>query len=250
MKTVGHFLLWMLLLFACSPFKQNDRQNNQVLQLLLQEGDTLSADLVEDLLDKSESGFRLYRWKNRVLFYGKEKKVTALYNRCKTQLPKAEVTLFSNPFYVFNRKQCAEEMETRQAHDPIILSANLIADSAMQQAYLNYHHRQLAEWPEVSKGFCKAEFQQVFLFKTGRQLLLIINIPKGADFDLLNKRTVENNPRVAEWNRLMSTYQEGLPGTKAGEVWVRFGAMNDEFFCAFCYSQQATNNEQRITNNQ
>jgi hypothetical protein len=38
--------------------------------------------------------------------------------------------------------------------------------------------------------------------------------------DKLNPKTSENNPRVDEWNAIMKKYQEGIPGTKPGEVWV------------------------------
>mgnify|MGYP003850452955 CR=1 FL=1 len=38
--------------------------------------------------------------------------------------------------------------------------------------------------------------------------------------DALNLKTTENNPRVVTWNQLMSKYQEGIAGTKPGEVWV------------------------------
>jgi hypothetical protein len=50
--------------------------------------------------------------------------------------------------------------------------------------------------------------------------MLVISIPKGGSLDKLNPKTTENNPRVDEWNKIMSKYQEGIPGTKPGEVWV------------------------------
>jgi len=50
--------------------------------------------------------------------------------------------------------------------------------------------------------------------------MLVISIPKGESLDKLNPRTSENNPKVDEWNALMKKYQQGIPGTKKGEVWV------------------------------
>ena len=58
------------------------------------------------------------------------------------------------------------------------------------------------------------------MFRQGRQLMLVISIPHGANLDELNPKTSLNNPRVDDWNALMKQYQEGLPGTKPGEVWV------------------------------
>ena len=50
--------------------------------------------------------------------------------------------------------------------------------------------------------------------------MLVISIPHGESLDRLNPKTTENNPRVDAWNRLMQQFQEGIPGTAAGEVWV------------------------------
>jgi hypothetical protein len=73
--------------------------------------------------------------------------------------------------------------------DNIILTANLVADPKLQQEYLNYHATQFQKWPEVSNGFCNAQFQQLLVFKSGRQLMLIISIPKGESLDKLNPLT-------------------------------------------------------------
>jgi hypothetical protein len=51
-------------------------------------------------------------------------------------------------------------------------------------------------------------------------LILVISIPKGERLDKLNPKTTQNNPRVDDWNKLMSKYQEGIEGTKKGETWV------------------------------
>uniref|UniRef100_UPI000299F757 L-rhamnose mutarotase n=1 Tax=Pedobacter agri TaxID=454586 RepID=UPI000299F757 len=80
----------------------------------------------------------------------------------------------------------------------------------------------LEKWPEISKGFCNAEFQRLAIFKKDRQLMLIISIPKGKKLDDLNPKTTLNNPTVDEWNAIMKKYQEGIEGTKPAEVWVFF----------------------------
>jgi hypothetical protein len=74
----------------------------------------------------------------------------------------------------------------------------------------------------VSQEFCNADFQRLLVYKNGRQLMLVISIPKGKTLDELNPKTIENNPRVVEWNKIMSKYQEGIEGTKPGETWVFF----------------------------
>lgn len=122
-------------------------------------------------------------------------------------------------FYEFNRKYC-DDKNVAKEWDHILLTCNLVADKKMQEEYLNYHATQFEKWPEVAKGFCNAGFQQLLIYKNGRQLVLVISIPKGESLDKLNPKTVENNPRVDEWNKIMSKYQEGIEGTKKGETWI------------------------------
>lgn len=161
-----------------------------------------------------------YQWKSRLIIYTSSLKVESLKQTLKRFNP-AEIKLYDNLFYNFNRKKnCG--LEPVAAWDHVILSANLVADEKLQQEYLNYHRTQFEKWPELSKGFCNADFQQLVIFKNGRQLMLIISIPKGASLDELNPKTTLNNPKVDEWNKLMSKYQEGIAGTKKDEVWVFF----------------------------
>jgi hypothetical protein len=124
-------------------------------------------------------------------------------------------------FYVFDRGVCNVKT-TAEDWDNIILTANLVNNEALEKEYLDYHFTQYEKWPEVYKGFCKADFQQLLLFRSGRQLMLVISIPKGKTLDELNPKTTENNPKVDEWNVIMKKYQEGIEGTKPGEVWVEF----------------------------
>ncbi|HAO50878.1 MAG TPA: hypothetical protein DCR35_17170, partial [Runella sp.] len=101
-----------------------------------------------------------------------------------------------------------------------LLTANLVADTALQNQYLQYHAAQFEKWPEIAQGFCNGRFQQLLLYKNGRQLVLVISTPKGESLEKLNPKTTENNPKMDEWNALMKKYQEGIEGTKPGEVWV------------------------------
>lgn len=164
----------------------------------------------------------LYQWKNHHILYGTKAESERFYKSCLETYPMYAIQLLEMPFYTFDRKHCKDEETAAKKIDHVLLSANLVKDSILQQEYLDYHTQQFEHWPEVSVGFCKAMFQQVFLYKSGRQLLLVINIPKGADFKRLDKRTVENNPRVDVWNRRMAKYQEGLTGTDPDETWVFF----------------------------
>jgi len=95
-----------------------------------------------------------------------------------------------------------------------------VSNPKLQKEYLGYHAIQFEQWPEVARGFCNAGFQQLLAYKNGRQLMLVISIPKGESLSVLNPKTTENNPRMDEWNRRMKKYQEGIEGTAKGETWV------------------------------
>lgn len=161
----------------------------------------------------------IYQWKNHLVVYSEPSHITGLYKQVTSLYPNATVKIYQRPFYYFERKYCSNAT-TAKAWDNIILTADLVKNTQLQQEYLNYHATQFKKWPEVAQGFCNANFQQLLVFKNGRQLMLVINIPKGENLDKLNPKTTENNPRVVQWNTIMKKYQEGLPGTKPGEVWV------------------------------
>jgi len=169
------------------------------------------------------------QWENRVVVYANTTNPRQLIGRIKEDYPGDSVVFFENPFYNFNRKICSDKGVAKQ-WDNIILTANLVKDPKLQQEYLNYHATQFQKWPQVSQGFCNAGFQQLLVFKSGRQLMLVISIPKGASLDKLNPLTTKNNPRVNDWNNIMKKYQQGIEGTNKGEVWVFFKNVADNKF--------------------
>jgi hypothetical protein len=162
----------------------------------------------------------IYSWSNRLVIYTSGLKVESLQQTLKRLNP-TTIKLYDDLIYNFNSKaNCGSEPS--KEWDNIILSANLVKDKKLQDEYLNYHKTQFEKWPEISKGFCNASFQQLVVYKNDRQLMLIISIPKGESLDKLNPRTTEHNPKVEEWNAIMKKYQEGIAGTKPDEVWVFF----------------------------
>ncbi|WP_207492357.1 L-rhamnose mutarotase [Aridibaculum aurantiacum] len=161
----------------------------------------------------------IYHWNNHLVAFTPPSDTINIRKQIATVLPQSRVNIYNDMFYVFDRNACNGKGEVKE-WDHILLTANLVKDPKLQQEYLDYHAKQQQLFPEVAKGFCNADFQQLLLFKNGRQLMLIISIPKGASLDELNPKTMENNPRVNEWNSLMSKFQEGIEGTKKGETWV------------------------------
>ena len=213
----------ILLLLIVIGFSYADAQalvgKPVIVEIIAPKGSTVKFGAVADMKDYGIENSQ--QWNNLVIVYAKTVSPEQFKKRIAKEFPTDQVILFQNPFYDFNRKYCDNTTVTKQ-WDNIILTANLVNNPKMQQEYLNYHATQFQKWPEVSQGFCNADFQQLLVFKTGRQLMLIISIPKGESLDKLNPLTTKNNPRVDDWNNIMKKYQEGIAGTKKGEVWVFF----------------------------
>jgi len=200
----------------------NLSEDKSVVFELIFKDDKLPADKSMEVFAKENNllASSIYKWNNRLVIYTSSLKVESLQQTLK-RLNASEIKLYDNLFYDFTReKNCGNKPVSEW--DNIILSANLVKDEKMQNEYLDYHKTQFEKWPEISKGFCNAEFQRLAIFKKDRQLMLIISIPKGKKLDDLNPKTTLNNPKVDEWNAIMKKYQEGIEGTKPDEVWVFF----------------------------
>nr|WP_294895641.1 right-handed parallel beta-helix repeat-containing protein [uncultured Pedobacter sp.] len=163
---------------------------------------------------------QIYQWKNHWVLYAKLNHIENLKQELQAEYPKAEIKTYDQNFYQFSRQVNCPDTKLADNWDHVLLTANLVDDVKKQNEYLEYHRTQFRKWPEVSQGFCNADFQQLQVFKNGRQLMLIISIPKGESLDELNPKTTKNNPRVDDWNKIMSQYQTGIEGTKPGESWV------------------------------
>lgn len=178
------------------------------------------ADKIQELANRGMVSYDgLRQWKNHYALFGVIPDVQQVVTRIQQAIPGVQVKLYDSCFYVFDRSRC-DSTAVAPEWDYTLLTANLAADTVLQREYLQYHATQYTQWPEIARGFCNAEFQQLLLYRNGRQLMLVISIPKGEKLSVLNPRTTENNPRVNDWNTIMKKYQEGIPGTKKGEVWV------------------------------
>jgi hypothetical protein len=203
-------------------------QKTLVVELVSDPQHPVNADKLQEIMQQHHlPATARYQWKNHTALYGAIKDMPALKAQLLTAFPGIVVKVYDTPFYEFNRTKCADAVVAAE-WDNILLTANLVADEKLQQDYLQYHATQYQQWPEVSKGFCNAQFQQLLVFRNGRQLMLVISIPKGASLDALNPKTTENNPRVDQWNVLMKKYQEGIDGTEKGETWVFLKQANKE----------------------
>lgn len=212
-----------MLVEKTSPIVQRtiNEERKEMIELVVEQGKKIDlVKLKKILADNAMDADAVYQWKNHYAIYSKAKDAGVMQGRLQNNFPDAKVKVYHSLVYEFNKKDHCNDKNIAKDWDDIILTADLVDDPRKQQEYIDYHTTQFEKWPEVAKGFCNASFQQLRVFKSGQQLMLVISIPKGADLDKLNPKTTENNPRVDEWNKLMSQYQQGIRGTKKGEVWV------------------------------
>ena len=165
-------------------------------------------------------GEELYQWENHLVIYGLMNQPERTKRKLALAFPELEIQIYENPIYDFQNSERCQDSKPASEWDNIVLTANLVDDPKMQKEYVEYHKTQFEKWPEIAKGFCNADFQQLQVFKNGRQLMLVISIPKGEDLDKLNPKTTENNPRVDDWNTIMKKYQTGIEDAKSGETWI------------------------------
>ena len=195
-------------------------QPNAVLQLIdTTQLTTIDSASINNAINKADV-YNVVYWKNRAIIYGDANAIAQIENAF-TNIANLKVEKQSDVLYNYNRTWC-DSVETEGTWRNYILSANLVEDTAKQNAYVLAHNTQREKWPDVGNGFCNANFQQLQIFKMGRQLILIIRVPEGKTLEELDPKTLENNPKMVEWNHEMKDYQTGIEGTAKGETWVFF----------------------------
>ncbi len=110
-----------------------------------------------------------------------------------------------------------EEVQKVEALEDKVFVVNIIHDSLKLKEYLDYHKQ---VWPQVEAGFKKAGYKKIVLYRYDYLLVMKITVPVGADLDEMGKLAEASDPRCAEWNKLMNTYQQGVQGTLPGQTWV------------------------------
>ncbi len=213
---------------SADPKLNINEEHAEVIELVIKAGQTVDLQKMKILLAANAmDSSALYQWQNHIVYFGKVQDLGVMQGRIQNNFPGATVKAYHDLFYRYSKAKHCTDKQVAKEWDHILLTANLVADPKMQQEYLDYHATQFEKWPELSRGFCNADFQQLLIFRNGRQLILVISIPKGESLDKLNPRTTENNPRVNEWNKIMGKYQEGLPGAGVGVKWVFFGRIEN-----------------------
>jgi L-rhamnose mutarotase len=99
------------------------------------------------------------------------------------------------------------------------LALDLKDDPALIAAY-EEHHR--CVWPEILQSIRGSGILSMEIWRTGNRLFMVMETTD--DFSFERKAVADAaDPKVQEWEALMWTYQQALPGAKPGEKWRLMG---------------------------
>ena len=97
-----------------------------------------------------------------------------------------------------------------------VLTLDLKDDRAGIEAYRR-HHREI--WPEVRKSLLRVGVRRLDIYQLDRRLVMVMDTKEGFDRERAFAAHAASDPRCAEWEELMKTFQQPAPGAKAGEMW-------------------------------
>jgi L-rhamnose mutarotase len=97
----------------------------------------------------------------------------------------------------------------------LCLMLDLKDDSQAIAEYRRYHED---VWPEVTKSLRDAGIVEMEIYLGGNRLFMVLETVEGFSFEE-KLRADARNPKVQEWETLMSHFQQLLPGSKPGEKW-------------------------------
>ncbi len=97
-----------------------------------------------------------------------------------------------------------------------VLTVDLRDDPAAIAAYRDHHRR---VWPEVVDSLRRSGVHRMDIHILGRRLVMILELIDGLDVRSVFATHVASNPRVLEWERLMTSLQEPSSDTPPGESW-------------------------------
>lgn len=96
------------------------------------------------------------------------------------------------------------------------LTLDLKNDPALIAEYKRYHER---IWPEITRSIKDSGIEDMEIYLLGTRMFMVMEVGEGFSFEA-KARADQFNPKVQEWEKLMSTFQQVLPEAKSGEKWL------------------------------
>lgn len=95
------------------------------------------------------------------------------------------------------------------------LTLDLKDDPVLIQEYEDYHK---AVWPEIKESILRAGVLSMEIYRWENRLFMTMEVNESYTHE--RKAALDaGNPKVQEWETLMSRYQQALPGSLPGEKW-------------------------------
>lgn len=96
------------------------------------------------------------------------------------------------------------------------LALDLINDEKLIAEYEEYHKE---IWPEIKQSILNSGITNMEIYRFSNRLFMIMETADSFSFEAkaaADKADAKNE----EWEKLMWTYQQAIPGAKPGEKWV------------------------------
>ena len=97
-----------------------------------------------------------------------------------------------------------------------VMTLDLKDDPRGRAAYRR-HHRQV--WPEVRDSLRRVGVLRMDIYQLERRLVMVMDTKDGFDLKRSFAAHVASDPRCAEWEELMKTFQQAPPGARPGQLW-------------------------------
>jgi len=101
----------------------------------------------------------------------------------------------------------------------MVMTTDLVQDSAIFKIYDSLHSSK-GVWPELKKANMASGIQEIKIYRYGNRLMMMIRVPEGTDLNKMNELYVGADERVKEWGKMMSAFQQSLPGVDTSQKWV------------------------------
>jgi len=97
-----------------------------------------------------------------------------------------------------------------------VLTLDLREGPGVVEAYRAHHD---AIWPEVERSLRAIGIRVLEIYALERRLVMVLETDEGFDMAARFARHVASDPRCAEWEELMKTFQQAPPGAPPGVLW-------------------------------
>ena len=89
-------------------------------------------------------------------------------------------------------------------------------DPGLIDEYEKWHR---SVWPGIIDSIKASGITAMEIYRVQNRLFMIMETNEIFSFEKKQEQD-KANPKVQEWETLMSTYQQQLPGSQAGEKWI------------------------------